>query len=198
VASAEAPILILGVRRSGTTLLRVMLDRSPVAIPDETYFVPQLAERHGDRVRLERFIDDLRRLPTLREWGIRLEDVERRLRPGMPLAEAIGAVYETYAAAHGKQRWGDKTPMYMQHLGVLERLFPRGFYVHLIRDGRDAAQSFLDMPAGVVTRTWAYPRSHADFACQWRTEVAAARRLGARLGDERYVELRYERLVDDP
>ena len=38
-----------------------------------------------------------------------------------------------------RQRWGDKTPMYMQNLHLLERLFPDALFVHLIRDGRDAA-----------------------------------------------------------
>ena len=74
------------------------------------------------------------------EWDS--EDVRRRLRPGMPVGDAIGAVYESYAAAHGKPRWGDKTPMYMRHLTLLERLFPEARYVHLIRDGCDAALSF--------------------------------------------------------
>jgi len=114
----------------------------------------------------------------------------------MPLGQAIGAVYETYAARHGKSRWGDKTPMYMQNLRLLERLFPDARYVHLIRDGRDAALSLLSMPRGIMTETWMQPRSTADFACQWRTEVAAARRLGARAG-ERYLEVRYEDLLSD-
>ncbi len=34
----------------------------------------------------------------------------------MPPGDAIAAVYETYAAEQGKARWGDKTPIYMQHL----------------------------------------------------------------------------------
>ena len=37
-------------------------------------------------------------------------------------------------------------------------LFPDAQYVHLIRDGRDAALSFLQMPEGTFTRTWAHPR----------------------------------------
>jgi hypothetical protein len=115
----------------------------------------------------------------------------------MTTGQAIAAVFETYAAAHGKERWGDKTPLYMQYLTRLERLFPDGRYVHLVRDGRDAARSFLQMPEGVVTRTWAHPRSVADFACQWRTEVEAARRLGGRVG-ARYLEIRYEDLVAAP
>jgi hypothetical protein len=86
--------------------------------------------------------------------------------------------------------------MYMQNLRLLERLFPDALFVHLIRDGRDAATSFLAMPRGLVTETWMHPRTPADFACQWRTEVAAARRLGGRVGP-RYLEVRYEDLVAD-
>ena len=60
---------MLGVRRSGTTLLRVMLDRNAeLAVPDESYFVPQLARRHRGAVDVDAFLDDLRRLPTLVEW----------------------------------------------------------------------------------------------------------------------------------
>src|SRR5829696_531824 len=194
-----APLLILGVRRSGTTLLRVMLDRnSELAVPDESYFIPQLADRHTGNVDPEAFVDDLRRIPTLLEWGVDAEDVRRRLRPAMFVGDAIGAVYESYAATHGKSRWGDKTPMYMRHLGLLERLFPEARYVHLIRDGRDAALSFLQMPDGVVTKTWAHPTTAADFACQWRTEVEAAQALGRRVGAGRYLKVRYEDLVESP
>lgn len=188
------PLLILGVRRSGTTLLRVMLDRhSQLAVPDETYFVPQLADRHLRRVGAEDFLDDVRRVV---EWDLPLDRLRARLSDGMPVGEAIGAVYAVYAGEHGKPRWGDKTPMYMQNLRLLERLFPDALYVHLIRDGRDAATSFLAMPRGIVTETWMHPRSPADFACQWRTEVGGARRLGRRVGS-RYLEIRYEDLVAD-
>jgi hypothetical protein len=193
------PLHVLGVRRSGTTLLRVMLDRnSELAVPDESYFIPQLADRHHGRIDVAAFVDDLRRLPTLREWDVPVEEVQTRLRPSMTVGEAIAAVYESYAARRGKSRWGDKTPMYMQRLRMLERLFPDALYVHLVRDGRDAAVSFLAMPAGIVTETWAHPRTAADFACQWRTEVTAARKLGRRVGPRRYLELRYEQLVAAP
>jgi LPS sulfotransferase NodH len=192
------PLILLGVSRSGTTLLRVLLDRSPgIAIPDESFFVPLLARRHR-RVDPERFLDDLRRLPTLVAWGLDPAEVAPRLRAGMSTGEAIAAVFETYAAKAGKPRWGDKTPMYMRHLPLLERLFPGAQYVHLIRDGRDAAVSFLQMPAGTYTRTWAHPESAAEFACLWRTEVSGARKLGQRAGPSRYLEVRYEDLVADP
>ncbi len=192
------PVFVLGVRRSGTTLLRVMLDRHPqLAVPDESYFIPQLADRHRGPIDVQSFVDDLRRLPTLREWGVDVETVRPKLRPGQSPGEAIGAVYETYAETRGKERWGDKTPMYMQRLPLLDRLFPTALYVHLIRDGRDCALSFLQMPEGIVTRSWAHPRNVAGFACQWRAEVVAAHKLGKRVGP-RMLEVRYERLVAEP
>ena len=192
------PLIILGVGRSGTTLLRVMLDRnSELAIPYETFFVPQLAHRHGRRLQLDQFLDDLGRLRTLYDWGIRPEDVRPRLREGMTTSEAIGAIFETYAERQGKQRWGDKTPLYMQQLPLLERLFPEAIWVHLVRDGRDAALSFLELPEGFSGKTWAQPRTVAQFAARWRTEILAARRLGRHSG-ARYFELRYEDLVAEP
>jgi len=81
---------------------------------------------------------------------------------------------------------------------LLERLFPGAQYVHLVRDGRDAALSFLEMPEGTFTRTWAHPTTPAQFACLWRTEVSAARALGRRVGDGRYHKVLYEDLVVDP
>jgi LPS sulfotransferase NodH len=193
------PLLVLGVSRSGTTLLRVILDRSPgVAIPDESFFVPLLARRHGHAVDAARFVDDVGRIPTIRAWGLRPEDVAPRVQPGMPTGEAIAAIFEAYAELSGKPRWGDKTPMYMRHLALLERLFPDAQYVHLVRDGRDAALSFLDMPEGTFTRTWAHPTTAAQFACLWRKEVSDARALGHRVGAGRYLEVAYEQLVADP
>ena len=153
------PVLVLGVRRSGTTLLRVMLDRhSELAVPDESYFVPQLADRHLRHVDPDEFVDDLRRIDTLAEWDVPLEKVRARLTERMPIGTAIGTVYAVYAEERGKARWGDKTPMYMQNLRLLERLFPDALFVHLIRDGRDAAMSFLSMPKGLMTETWMQPR----------------------------------------
>jgi Sulfotransferase family len=193
------PLIVLGVRRSGTTLLRVILDRSPgIAIPDETYFFPQLAARHRGSVDSVAFLDDVRRLPRVRELGVDPQDVAPRLREGMTAGEAIGAVMATYADTCGKERWGDKTPLYMRHVPQLERLFPDAQYVHLVRDGRDAALSFLAVPGGLMTEGWGHPRDAVGFARMWRTEVEDARSLGRRTGEERFLEVRYEALVADP
>jgi len=196
--SGDAPVIVLGVSRSGTTLLKAMLDAHPeLAIPSESYFVPQLWQRHGQTPDREAFLDDVGRITRIREWGISREDVARRLaeRPSFP--EAVRAIYAAYADARGKGRFGDKTPAYMQRLPLLERAFPGAAYLHLVRDGRDAALSFLEMRRR-PSLNWARPRGVAAFAAQWQREVQAARRFGSEIAPARYRELRYEDLVAEP
>jgi Sulfotransferase family len=174
-----------------------MLDsHAALAIPSESYFVPQLWARHGRRFDADAFLEDLGCLARVKEWGVTPEDVRERLPANATAADGIRAVYRSYADARGKRRYGDKTPSYMQELDLLERVFPDAQYVHLVRDGRDAALSFLAMrrrPRFNLAR----PRGLATFASQWRLEVEGARDLGRRV-PERYHELRYEDLVTEP
>jgi Sulfotransferase family len=196
--SQDPPVIVLGVSRSGTTLLKEMLDRhSELAIPSESYFVPQLWDRHGNRSDPEQIVEDLGRIARVREWGVTPEDVRARLPAGAGFTDVVAAVYWAYAEARGKRRYGDKTPSYMQHLDLLDRVFPGAQYVHIVRDGRDAGLSFVDMrrkPRFNLGR----PRRLAEFACAWRLEVEGAQRFGERLGPGRYLELRYEDLVAEP
>lgn len=188
-------VVILGVSRSGTTLLKAMLDaHSQLAIPSESYFLPQLWDRHGERPERDAFVEDLTRLERVREWGVEPEDVRSRLPERPTFAEAVQSIFQLYAESRRKPRFGEKTPLYMQHLDVLERAFPGARYVHIVRDGRDAACSLLAMtrkPRFNLSR----PRGVGDFAVAWRREVRAARAFGR---THPYHELRYEDLVARP
>jgi hypothetical protein len=194
----DRPVMVLGVSRSGTTLLKEMLDsHSQLAIPTESYFIPQLWDRHSRRFDPDAFVKDVGRLTRVKEWGVTPDDVRQRLPGYSTAADGIRAIYRSYADARGKSRYGDKTPSYMQSLDLLGRVFPDAQYVHLVRDGRDAGPSFLDMrrkPRFNLAR----PRGLGSFASQWKREVESARELGRRLGQERYHELRYEDLVREP
>ncbi|MDQ3670481.1 MAG: sulfotransferase [Actinomycetota bacterium] len=189
--------MVLGVSRSGTTLLKEMLDRhSELAIPTESYFIPQLWDRHRGRGS-DGLVEDLGKIARVREWGVTPEDVRRRVGTDASFAEVIRAVYESYAESHGKKRFGDKTPAYMQHLELLERVFPGAQYVHIVRDGRDAALSFVSMRRR-PRFNWARPRGLYDFAAAWRYEIEVARDFAAATVPGRYFELRYEDLVAEP
>lgn len=198
LGSSAPPVVVLGVSRSGTTLLKEMLDRSSeLAIPSESYFIPQLWDRHGERSSVEALTEDLGRIVRVREWGVTPADVRARVGGDARFRDVIDAVYRTYAERRGKSRYGDKTPAYMQRLPLLDAVFPDAQYVHIVRDGRDAGLSFMAMkrrPRFNAGR----PRRLAEFACAWRLEIEDARRFGGRLGTGRYREVRYEDLVVEP
>ncbi len=194
----DPPVVILGVSRSGTTLLKEMLDgHSELAIPSESYFIPQLWDRHGDRPDPDAFLADLGRLARVGEWGLTPDLISERMPAKPDFAQAVQAVYLAYAQRHGKRRFGDKTPSYMQRLGLLERAFPGARYVHLIRDGRDAGLSFVALRRR-PRFNWARPRGLGAFAAQWRLEVAGARSFGRDDADGRYLEIRFDDLVAAP
>jgi hypothetical protein len=191
-------VIVLGMWRSGTTLLKEMLDsHSELAIPLESYFLPSLWFRHRRRTDTERLLADTGRISLVRRWGIPADEVRRRLPSGAGFSDVVGTLYELYAESRGKTRFGDKTPSYMQHLEALEAAFPGAQYVHIIRDCRDVASAYVSMRQR-PRLTDGFPRRLAGGACQWRLDVDNARRFGAALAPGRYLELRYEDLVANP
>jgi hypothetical protein len=194
----RAPVIVLGVSRSGTSLLKQMLNHhSEVAIPSESYFIPQLRDRYRRLPNTELLLADLMCCFRVREWGIGLADLQRHVPDNAGFSEVIQEVYRSYAEAHGKHRFGDKTPLYMQHLDLLEQVFPGAQYVHIVRDGRNAALSYECMPYRSRFNLL-YPRGISDFAFCWRREILSARRFGSTVAAGRYFEVRYESLVTEP
>jgi hypothetical protein len=189
--------IVVGSPRSGTTLLRFMLDSHPeLAIPPETGFLtlgPRLRGR-GDALR-ERFFRAIvghpAPVPTWPDFEIPEEEFRAALAQIEPFTVSDGyrAFYRLYAARFGKPRWGDKTPFYCLHLDEIRRVLPESRFVHIIRDGRDAALSLRKM--------WFSPgREMETQAAYWRRCVTAARRAG--LGRADYLEVRYEDVILSP
>jgi Sulfotransferase family len=187
---APAPFIV-GATRSGTTLLRLMLDAHPnMAIPSETHFIPDLIKAY----RLESTSPErLTEVVTAhRRWGdFHLDPAEllERFRAIDPLTpgDAIRAFFELYAEREGKSRWGDKTPGYVREMHRIESVLPEARFVHLIRDGRDVALSVLGMNWG--------PSTVPEAAFRWKKRILRAREQVPRIGH--YVEIRYEDLVRD-
>jgi hypothetical protein len=191
---------VVGEARSGTTLLRVMLDSHPeLAIPPESYFVSGLYPfrsryERGGGFDLARFATDLLGLPKFRDWDLRAAAVASAFEEPMPggtYADAIRLLYGTYAEVHAKPRYGDKSPGYVTRMRLLARLFPEARFVHIVRDVRSVSLSLAEMP-----RTWG-TRSVPEGAARWRHRVGRGHAAGVALGPERYLEVRYEDLVAD-
>jgi Sulfotransferase family len=178
--------------RSGTTMLRIILNRHPrLAVPPESRFITELWQGSA-QVESCTFLERLSAHPRFGAWELPIESVRRELGdgPSVSYRDAISAAYRAYARSRGKELWGDKTPRYVEHIPFLATLFPSSRFVHLVRDGRDVALSYADVSFG--------PKTIAQAAGLWARRVSAGMRDGRALAAGRYIELRYEDLVDDP
>lgn len=165
------PVFVVGCQRSGTTMLRLVLDSHPhISCGPETRFLADLERVLGsDWQRLSRY-------------GFSQEEWLERI------ADFFGGLQSDYARARGRVRWADKTPLYALSLDFITRMFPDCQVVHVIRDGRDVAVSHR--------KRFGY-WSSVKSTVKWPRYVAAARDVGRRLPPDRYYELRYEDVVDD-
>jgi hypothetical protein len=110
--------------------------------------------------------------------------------------ELPGVVERFYSAlgAPAGARWGDKNPHYADPkidpalLILIDELFPTSQFLHPIRDGRQVVGSLLakDWTGGVD-----------EAIDSWRRHVEHARSFGTGIGPDRYLEVRFERLVSD-
>jgi hypothetical protein len=201
MCASERPIFIVGVHRSGTTLLRYMLSSSPrIYIPPESDFIPRFFGRnpHGrlTRERVAHLLDVIfDQYRFVRSWKGDPPDPAaffHAMQTPTP-AGFLEALYSTYARQYDAVRWGDKTPIYTSYLDLIHRILPQAQFIHLIRDGRDVALSTLDK--------WEKEEFHIDIyyaARNWTRRIRQARAAGSRLGPGHYHEVRYERLVRDP
>jgi hypothetical protein len=190
-----APVFpfLVGCWRSGTTLLRSVFDSHPlVAVPDETNLLPPVLDRFADAdFDLDAYLAVVRGTGRWSTWGpeaalARAIEVE----PPANLADAVRLTFRAYAGQVGKPRYADKTPRHVMDIERIAALLPEARFVHLVRDGRDVAMAIRDASFG--------PRSIEEAALHWRSRVLAGRRAGIALGPDRYLEITYEALVEDP
>lgn len=183
--ATERPIFVIGVHRSGTTLVRLLLDsHSRIACPPESFFLlPEQA-----------LLADAKALEGLLAMGFTREHVIARQRAH------VAYFFEMYAASKGKPRWADKTPSYVACLDFIETLFPDAHYVMVYRHGLDAACSIARIPD--IHDVDAHEAAcggdrFAGAARYWATQCAAMRAFEA-AHPGRCHALFYERLNAEP
>lgn len=186
-----APIFIVGCPRSGTTLLRNLLRSHPhLSFPPETHFIPQIYAAYGDPANeheARRLTNVLLQLRWVRRWKCRFD--ETALTACRSYSAIVDELFQTWARNEGKRRWGDKTPKNVLHMHTLAAIFPQARFIHIYRDGRDVARSWVLSPHG--------PENWYTAASQWKMLVQAGRQAGARLPAGMYTEVRYETLLND-
>jgi hypothetical protein len=124
----------------------------------------------------------------VRAWGLDVDPAD--FVRARTYGDVVSAIFQAWAAQAQKRRWGDKTPRYVLDIPVLVEIFPTCKIIHIYRDGRDVALSWL--------RLGDEPRNVFAAALAWKRYVERGREAGARLASERYMEVKFEKLLDDP
>jgi hypothetical protein len=193
------PVFIVGAARSGTTFLGDCIGR----LPEISYHHEPPATKAAGRYVYEG------------TWGFRRARWFFRLVYGWLLRVEVD----------GDLRFCEKTPTNAFLIPFLSRAFPDAQFIHIIRDGRDAAASHMAKPwlradaawsgdrepggylHGPWPKFWVEPERREEFprtsdarrmAWAWRRYTETVLRDGPPLGPRRYLELRYETFVQDP
>ena len=207
-AATNPFVFIVGCPRSGTTLLKRIVDAHPlIAITPETHWVPRFHRKRigvtDDGLVTSDLVPSLlayHKFGNLRISPQELQEISRDNVAGT-YAGFVTRVFDLYGRHQDKQLAGDKTPGYVQDMPLLHELWPAAKFVHLVRDGRDVCLSMLEWDRAHRTAgragTWQDdPVSTTAF--WWERFVRLGIETGRALGSHLYHEIRYETLVENP
>jgi Sulfotransferase family len=197
------PVFVGGCPRSGTTLLRTMLNSHPdLAIPHETRILIDGYRRRAEwgdladeenRRRLARWVVD-RKVSRYRQL---VEDADELVECMVAAPPTVGSVlsagFRRYADRHGTPRWGEKRPSLVLNLDAVFAMFPDGLYVNIVRDPRAVVASIRK-----VGRQHGWGAHGIPGATDtWERSARAAERWRQQRSDQ-CLEVQYEHLVADP
>jgi len=182
----DSPVFIVGMPRSGTTLMRSLFNEHPnLAIAPETHYLTQWVGKYKsvwacwrDYARSERFS----------YLGIDSAAVDERIKNEARLSyrKVFDAILKEYGHSQGKPRLGEKTPGHYEHISTLFDWYPKCRVIWMVRDPRAVCASYLKVP-------WSKYGVLAS-ARRWRSAMLE---LFNWKHDYRVLSVRFENLVKD-
>jgi len=167
-------VIIVGAQRSGTTLVRLLLDAHPsIAIGPETAFLQHVAQGVAS------FTGEGRR----RQDGYLVD-------PDRVEAELVAAwtrVLDAHARAAGASRWGEKSPVHRYHGQAVKRLLPGSQLVAVVRH-----------PAAVAASRGRWGYEQRETVRDWASTVRHHLDDAERFGPARFRLVRFEDLLREP
>ena len=194
---------VVGASKSGTTWVQKLYDGHPrIVCRSEGHFSDQLLPALAEAISTYNRQSDAYR-SRAEAFGYPADfpsyDGEQL---GYLYASAIALAFDSWAADADIDCIGEKTPEHILALDQLGALFPECRFVHIIRDGRDAAASGWHhnlqwSPDAATIRDKGFVWYVSEFAKSWADRISTARAYGQTHPD-RYLEIRYEDLHARP
>ncbi len=145
------PIFIIGTERSGTNLIRLILNSHPnIAIPHPPHILknfsklePLYSDLKKD-INYKRLIKDVIKMVDLHPypWEIKIDkDKIFNSAKERNLINIFFAIYDQYLESTNKKRWGCKSTFMINHVALIRYYYPQAKFIYMVRDGRDVAVS---------------------------------------------------------
>lgn len=178
--TCSQPVFLVASERSGTTLLRLMLDHHPrIAFLGEFEFAIDQIDDAGRYPSLAQFYRFLSTDRMFLHWGFTVDHT-------LGYAGLVSSFLNQYRSRHNKPLVGATVHRHFDRLLVP---WSDARFIHLVRDGRDVAHSVVGM--GWAGNAWTGCQRWIDAERLWDS-------LALRLPAERRIELSFESLVRDP
>lgn len=174
----DSPVFLVGAERSGSTLLRLMLDGHPqLAFNEEFEYAVDVMPESGGFPSMQDYIQHLELDRVFLSTGYQIQ-------PGLSYSELVDSFLV--------QKRGAKSTVgatVHRHFDRLLRVWPDARFVHLLRDGRDVARSVIEM--GWEGNVWS--------ACtRWLEAEMLWDHVSALIPAARQITVRFEKLVAEP
>ncbi|MBU0547950.1 MAG: sulfotransferase [Candidatus Omnitrophica bacterium] len=194
------PIFIIGTERSGTNLLRVILNsHSNIAIPHPPHIMKNFFKLEplyfnlSRDINFQRLINDVVKMVELHfyPWEIKI-DKDRIFREvkGRNLISIFFSIYDQYLESTKKKRWGCKSTFMIYHVALIRQYYPLAKFIYMVRDGRDVAVS------GKKTIFNHYSVYYT--ALLWKKEQEIGIFWLGKLPKDRILLIKYEDLLSEP
>jgi hypothetical protein len=151
-----SPFFVIGNPRSGTSLLRLMLNSHPhICVPPECGYIEWWYEKYlawnkndsTNKKKVDEYVNDILSSKKMETWRMEINKLRENILFHQPnnYADLSAVVCLTFAQSKNKpalKKWGDKNNYYIQICSKLHLIFPEARFILIVRDGRDVACSY--------------------------------------------------------
>lgn len=201
------PYFIISNPRSGSSLLRILLNHHPnTSFPPECGFMQWLYPKYKSFFKsdIPSFIEDLSKTKKIEGWELDFRELENYLYNSSPSSyqDLCFYVYNFYSLNFKEEIkvWGDKNNYYINHLDELNSIFPYSKFIHLTRDIRDVCASYLNLNniKGDITYKPNLPTNVREIFYSIRNNETQINNFFRDIKSDRIYKISYENLLTSP